>query len=193
MTAGIWTMTEDGDEGVAIRPISYDEVEHLLRLWSEAELPIKPEGRDTIENLRTQFLGSPDLFIGAFAEGIMIAAVMGSDDGRKGWINRLADAIRNLDVSKLWPFLGRSPAPFAIGLESINKQLQVLATTRLPALASMSSQMAGAMAPVQQLAPVTNTNVVMNMGGNTFYGGTDQAAFDARVQQSFKRTLRGGR
>ena len=83
-------MTEDGQEGVTIRPISYDEVEHLIRLWSEAGLPIKPEGRDTIENLRTQFLESPDLFIGAFAEGIMIAVVMGSDDGRKGWINRLA-------------------------------------------------------------------------------------------------------
>ena len=81
----------EGDEvDLVMRPITYEEVEHLIQLWSEAGLPTKPEGRDTIENLRTQYLESPDLFIGAFAQGMMIGAVMGSDDGRKGWINRLA-------------------------------------------------------------------------------------------------------
>lgn len=77
-------------EDVVIRPITYDEVDHLVDLWSEAGLPIKSAGRDTLENLRTQYLDDPDLFIGAFSEGIMVGVVMGSDDGRKGWVNRLA-------------------------------------------------------------------------------------------------------
>jgi len=86
--------------------------------------------------------------------------------------------------------IGHSPSPLEAGLTGINKQLQVLATTRLPALASMGSQMAGAMAPMQQLSPQSNTSITNNMGGNTFNNGTSEAAFNARVEQAMRRQLR---
>ena len=72
----------------------------------------------------------------------------------------------------------------------INKQLQVLATTRMPALANMGSQMAGAMAPAQMLAPMSSTAVTMNMGGNTFNGADSDAVFNARWEQAARRQFR---
>lgn len=73
-----------------IRPVHVSDIPEMLRVWSEAGLPIKPKGRDTVENLTEQVTARPDLFIGAFESGKMVGVVMGSDDGRKGWINRLA-------------------------------------------------------------------------------------------------------
>lgn len=93
-------------------------------------------------------------------------------------------------INRLLDFVtGHSPSPLEKGLKGVNQQLQVLATTRLPSIASMGPQMQRALAPTQMLSPVSNTNVTMNMGGNNFYGGQDDAAFDARVQQSLRRTL----
>jgi len=59
-------------------------------LWREAGLPHKPKGRDKKEAIEEQLKAYPDLFIGAFDGEKLIASVIGSDDGRKGWINRLA-------------------------------------------------------------------------------------------------------
>lgn len=73
-----------------IRRISVEDVERMISLWKDAGLPTKPGGRDTVENLRMQLSEDPDLFIGAFDKGRMIGVIIGSDDGRKGWINRLA-------------------------------------------------------------------------------------------------------
>ena len=65
-------------------------VHQLLKLWDDSGLPSRPTGRDSPENLRAQRRLAPDLFIGAFVGNRMIGAVIGSDDGRKGWVNRLA-------------------------------------------------------------------------------------------------------
>jgi ribosomal protein S18 acetylase RimI-like enzyme len=65
-------------------------LERVIDLWREAGLPTKPGGRDTIEGLTRQRKESPDLFIAAFEDQRMVGVVVGSDDGRKGWINRLA-------------------------------------------------------------------------------------------------------
>ena len=43
-----------------------------------------------MEALRAQRKDSPDLFLGAFLKGRLVGAVIASDDGRRGWINRLA-------------------------------------------------------------------------------------------------------
>ncbi|MDH3365989.1 MAG: GNAT family N-acetyltransferase [Thermoplasmata archaeon] len=75
---------------IDMRLISPDEIEQMISLWHEAGLPSKPGGRDTVESLREQLANDPDLFIGAFDRERMIGAIIGSDDGRKGWVNRLA-------------------------------------------------------------------------------------------------------
>lgn len=83
-------MQASGMNDFDIRLISAEDIERMISLWKEAGLPTKPGGRDTVENLRKQISECPDLFIGAFDKERMIGVVIGSDDGRKGWVNRLA-------------------------------------------------------------------------------------------------------
>lgn len=73
-----------------VRPLREEELEEMIRVWLEAGLPYRPKGRDSIESLRAQRKRDPDLFLGAFDGDKMIGAVIATDDGRKGWINRLA-------------------------------------------------------------------------------------------------------
>lgn len=78
------------NSSLKIRPLKSKEIPLLGELWTEAGLSFKPTGRDSLRNLRRQWLRDPDLFIGVFLGEKMIAAVIASDDGRKAWINRLA-------------------------------------------------------------------------------------------------------
>ena len=73
-----------------IKNISISDYDDLIELWRHAGLPIKLEGRDARNALVKQLESFPELFIGGFDDGKLIASVIGSDDGRKGWINRLA-------------------------------------------------------------------------------------------------------
>jgi ribosomal protein S18 acetylase RimI-like enzyme len=73
-----------------IRLLSIAEYGSIIELWKSAGLPFKPHGRDSREEMGLQFKKDPDLFIGVFEENELIGAIIGTDDGRKGWINRLA-------------------------------------------------------------------------------------------------------
>ena len=73
-----------------IRPLKESELCDLLRLWADSDLPCRSKGRDSLPNLKKQWRRDPDLFIGAFQGKKMVGAVVGSDDGRRAWINRLA-------------------------------------------------------------------------------------------------------
>lgn len=82
--------THTDGENVRLLLVEEGDLARVIDLWSEAGLPTKPGGRDTIESLTRQRRESPDLFIAAFEDERMIGVIVGSDDGRKGWINRLA-------------------------------------------------------------------------------------------------------
>jgi ribosomal protein S18 acetylase RimI-like enzyme len=73
-----------------IKPISIEYYESIIVLWEKAKLPYKPKGRDSKEELKKQMQRDPDLFLGAFENNELIGSVFATDDGRKGWINRLA-------------------------------------------------------------------------------------------------------
>jgi len=73
-----------------IRLLTIDDYDSIISLWKSAALPFKPQGRDKKEMIKEQLEKDPDLFIGAFEGKELIAAIIGTDDGRKGWINRLA-------------------------------------------------------------------------------------------------------
>jgi GNAT superfamily N-acetyltransferase len=73
-----------------IRPISFDSYKSVIKLWKDAKLSFRPNGRDSPEEMKKQFEQDSDIILGAFENGDLIGVIFGSDDGRKGWINRLA-------------------------------------------------------------------------------------------------------
>jgi ribosomal protein S18 acetylase RimI-like enzyme len=75
---------------LVLRAVTVDELPLLHSLWDQAQLEYRPKGRDTIENLKRELSENPGGFIGAFLNGQLIGFVLASDDGRRGWINRLA-------------------------------------------------------------------------------------------------------
>ena len=75
---------------VSIRPLKAEELDAMRKLWKAAGLPYKPRGRDRLRNLERQRCSFPSYFLGAFKGGRLIGVSLITDDGRKGWINRLA-------------------------------------------------------------------------------------------------------
>jgi ribosomal protein S18 acetylase RimI-like enzyme len=74
-----------------LKPSDYDE---LLSVWDRAGLPARPKGRDSPEEMKRQMgLGTSIYLKVVVKEGgkkRIVAVVLGTHDGRKGWINRLA-------------------------------------------------------------------------------------------------------
>ncbi len=73
-----------------IRRLTIDDYEGIVRLWSKAQLPFKPKGRDSKKAIVVQMAANPDFFLGAFENNQLVGTVIVSCDTRRGWINRLA-------------------------------------------------------------------------------------------------------
>jgi len=73
---------------IAFRPYEADDFAAVTRLWQAAGL--HPSQSDTPEGLARKQLRDPELFVLAIADGRVVGSVMGSYDGRRGWINKLA-------------------------------------------------------------------------------------------------------
>lgn len=73
-----------------IRRLTIDDYDEIVKLWKRSDLPFKPKGRDSRQAIKKQMDRDPDLFLGDFREGMLVGVIIGSYDGRKGWINRLA-------------------------------------------------------------------------------------------------------
>ena len=78
------------DRGVIIRTFQGDDYDALVDLWEKSGLPFKPEGRDKKEKMLKEFCQPTASFWVAELDGKIVASVLGTHDGRKGWINRLA-------------------------------------------------------------------------------------------------------
>lgn len=70
-----------------LQPCDYDP---LIELWRHAGLPFKPQGRDARGSFDRQLAQSTAIYLGAVQDEALVGAVLGTHDGRKGWINRLA-------------------------------------------------------------------------------------------------------
>jgi len=75
---------------LVVRSLKRDELVLMLDVWRRAGLPYRPKGRDSMPNLILQLKTNPESFLGAFVDGDLVGVTIISDDGRKGWINRLA-------------------------------------------------------------------------------------------------------
>jgi len=75
---------------ILIRTMTMDELSRLGPLWQAAGLSYRPGGRDSNPDLVRQWRADPEQFIGAFHDAHLVGSVVATDDGRRGWINRLA-------------------------------------------------------------------------------------------------------
>ena len=82
----------DRSDGLEVREFRIDDYDRVMELWAEGDLPLKPQGRDSRENIGRQ-IGLPNVRFLVAEErkgGRVIGTVLATHDGRKGWINRLA-------------------------------------------------------------------------------------------------------
>ncbi|MCK4246274.1 GNAT family N-acetyltransferase, partial [Candidatus Bipolaricaulota bacterium] len=73
-----------------IRRLVTEDYDELIALWQEAGLSYRPNGRDCRDKIAHEIAGTTSIFLVAESEERIIGAILGTHDGRKGWINRLA-------------------------------------------------------------------------------------------------------
>jgi ribosomal protein S18 acetylase RimI-like enzyme len=78
--------------GILVRPYRDDDYDLVMELWAAGGLPLKPQGRDSRENIGRQIALPMVLFLVAEEGdgGRVVGTVLATHDGRKGWINRVA-------------------------------------------------------------------------------------------------------
>lgn len=76
-------------QGVSIRQFEPEDYESIITLWTVANLPVRPKGRDSYERIMDQVKNKNTILLVAESNGKIIGTVLGTHDGRKGWINRL--------------------------------------------------------------------------------------------------------
>jgi N-acetylglutamate synthase len=75
---------------VTIREMTIDDYDAVTRVWTEAGLPFRPRGRDRLEKMRMEMARGTAVFLVAETGDAVVGVVLGTHDGRRGWINRLA-------------------------------------------------------------------------------------------------------
>ncbi|MCK4949831.1 MAG: GNAT family N-acetyltransferase [Thermoplasmata archaeon] len=73
-----------------MRELTIEDYDAIIELWRESSLSYRPKGRDSREEMEKQMGLIPELFLGAFEGQVLVGVVIGTDDTRKGWVNRLA-------------------------------------------------------------------------------------------------------
>jgi len=81
-----------GPDEVRIREFRIEDYDRVMELWAAGGLPLKPQGRDSREQIARQIEMTNVFFLVAEEGegGRVIGTVLATHDGRKGWINRLA-------------------------------------------------------------------------------------------------------
>ncbi|QSB09227.1 GNAT family acetyltransferase [Lysinibacillus fusiformis] len=70
------------------REFTLNDFDSVINLWKKAGLIISRS--DTLEGLKKKIKRDPQLFFVMEKDSFIIGVVMGSYDGRRGWINHLA-------------------------------------------------------------------------------------------------------
>lgn len=73
-----------------IRELRIEDYDALMALWDDAKLPYRPKGRDMRDNIERQLKQNNAIYLIAEIDGKLVGSILGTHDGRKGWINRLA-------------------------------------------------------------------------------------------------------
>ncbi len=74
---------------IIVRKMRIQDYDPVLALWKEGHIPYRPQGRDSRRNIAGQLKQHTSLYYVAEQGGTIVGAILGTHDGRKGWINRL--------------------------------------------------------------------------------------------------------
>ncbi len=75
---------------IRVRQLTPDDLLDVHTLWKEAGLHFKPGGRDSLTSMGKELRETDSFLVGAFRGRSLVGVVLGTRDGRKGWVNRLA-------------------------------------------------------------------------------------------------------
>lgn len=76
---------------ITVRELTLEDYDRWMSVWQRAGLhSVRPYGRDSRQAFARQFASGTHTMIGLELNGELIAVVLATHDGRKGWINRLA-------------------------------------------------------------------------------------------------------
>ncbi len=80
------------ESDLQLRRLNASHYSALIELWTAADLPIKAQGRDSEAEYQQQLTLPQLAFFGLFDKEAdrLVATILVSHDGRKGWLNRLA-------------------------------------------------------------------------------------------------------
>jgi N-acetylglutamate synthase len=83
-------MYDCGMDEITIRDMTMADYDAVTRVWTEAGLTYRPHGRDRREKMQLEVERGGAIFVVAEAAGEVVGVVLGTHDGRRGWVNRLA-------------------------------------------------------------------------------------------------------
>lgn len=74
----------------SIRPVTAEDYDRLVSLWTLCSMDPEIQGRESKSAFIQQLEQFPDLYLVATVGERLVGVLLGTHDGRKGWINRLA-------------------------------------------------------------------------------------------------------
>ena len=80
------------NQNIIIREFRIEDYENVVALWEEAGIHYRPNGRESRPRMEKEIKSGQAIFLVAVADKRIVGVVLGTHDGRKGWINRLAVA-----------------------------------------------------------------------------------------------------
>ena len=80
------------NQNITIREFRIEDYDNVVNLWVEAGIHYRPKGRESRPRMEKGLKSGQAIFLVAVANEIIAGVVLGTHDGRKGWINRLAVA-----------------------------------------------------------------------------------------------------
>jgi len=78
-------------EDITVRVLNLNDYERWMQVWQRAGLhSVRPQGRDSRAAFAGQLASGTHTMLGLEVGATLVGVVLATQDGRKGWINRLA-------------------------------------------------------------------------------------------------------